>query len=391
LQINPSLSNKKIEKTARGRTLLPLIFLLLIFCLLFIAIFWVFLRLPGWAEKEFGPSASYLTAQQKYIYSLRLFLARKELQIPLSAESSPKNFTIQLGESVTSISTRLEDEGFIRDWEAIRLYLIYSGLDLSIQAGDFELSPSMTAIEIANKIQDSTPIDVDFVILPGWRAEEIAATLPSSGLNVTSEDFLSIVLYPELISIPEKIGPVRSLEGFLYPGTYTIKRDVGALELVQIFVNRFASELPDEFINAYAEKGLSLQDAVIMASMVEREAVIDEEKPMIASVFYNRLAIQMKLESDPTVQYGIGYNEIQQTWWTNPLSSADISNYSLYNTYINIGLPPTPICNPDFLSLQAVAYPEQSDYYYFQADCNGSGNHNFARTFEEHLQNSCQE
>jgi UPF0755 protein len=117
--------------------------------------------------------------------------------------------------------------------------------------------------------------------------------------------------------------------------------------------------------------------------------MITEEQPMIASVFLNRLADGMKLDSDPTVQYALGFNLRQNTWWTNPLSTDDLGINSPYNTYQNTGLPPGPISNPSLSALRAVAYPADSPYYYFQAACDGSGRHEFARTYEEHLANSC--
>jgi UPF0755 protein len=103
----------------------------------------------------------------------------------------------------------------------------------------------------------------------------------------------------------------------------------------------------------------------------------------------NRIKTGMKLDADPTVQYALGYNPIQRTWWTNPLTAADLQVASPYNTYVTDGLPPTPISNPGLVSLQAVAHPAESDYFYFNARCDGSGYHEFARTFEEHLQNLC--
>ena len=121
---------------------------------------------------------------------------------------------------------------------------------------------------------------------------------------------------------------------------------------------------------------------------MEREAIQDQEAPQIASVYLNRLKIGMKLDADPTVQYALGFNPVQATWWTNPLSTTDVA--SPYNTYFNPGLPPSPISNPSLNSLQAVAFPADTPYYYFRARCDGSGLHAFAATFEEHVANECQ-
>ncbi len=180
-----------------------------------------------------------------------------------------------------------------------------------------------------------------------------------------------------------------SAEGFLYPDSYTLPRMTTAAQLVSTLLQGFNSHLPADILAAYSRRGLSLYQAVTMASIVQREAVVDTEMPLIASVFYNRLAAGMNLQTDPTVQYALGYNNAQGTWWTNPLSLDDLKFNSPYNTYLYPGLPPGPISNPGLAALGAVAYPAQSNYYYFQAKCDGSGLHNFAETFAQHQQNYC--
>ncbi|HEX7972766.1 MAG TPA: endolytic transglycosylase MltG, partial [Anaerolineales bacterium] len=130
-------------------------------------------------------------------------------------------------------------------------------------------------------------------------------------------------------------------------------------------------------------------EGVILASMVQREAIVSQEMPLIASVFLNRQSANMKLDSDPTVQYALGYNPDQKTWWTNPLSLDNLQVDSPYNTYQRAGLPPGPISNPGLSALQAVAFPAKTPYYFFRAACDGSGRHTFAKTFEEHVKNAC--
>jgi len=141
--------------------------------------------------------------------------------------------------------------------------------------------------------------------------------------------------------------------------------------------------------NGFEKQGLTVYQAVTLASIVEREAVHDDEKPLIASVYLNRIRIGMKLDADPTVQYALGYNFGQGTWWTNPLSLDNLQYDSPYNTYMYASLPPAPISNPSLEALQAVAFPVETTYYFFRAKCDGSGYHFFAETFEEHLQNAC--
>jgi UPF0755 protein len=188
---------------------------------------------------------------------------------------------------------------------------------------------------------------------------------------------------------PESLGIDGSVEGFLMPGTYRFLREARAEDLVKTFTARFDEQVGTDLRIQFEVNGLDLREAVILASIVQREAVREEEQPMIASVFYNRLRVGMSLESDPTVQYAIGYNPDNETWWTNPLTRADLGVDSPYNTYRNAGLPPGPISNPGLSALKAVAYPAQTPYYYFRAACDKSGRHSFAKTYEEHLQNAC--
>jgi UPF0755 protein len=180
------------------------------------------------------------------------------------------------------------------------------------------------------------------------------------------------------------------MEGFFFPDSYILPRTTTADQLLDTIARNFAFHISDDMRAGFAAQGLDLYQAVTLASIVERESVHDDELALIASVFINRLNVGMTLGSDPTVQYALGYNAIEQTWWTNPLSLDDLKFDSPYNTYIYAGLPPGPIASPSLEALQAVAFPVASSYYYFQAKCDGSGYHTFAVTFEEHLANGCQ-
>jgi UPF0755 protein len=362
---------------------------LIVLCLVLTGVVAAVYSLPRIAMEQFGPPGPALGLRQHIVYSFRLVSNQNALTRPLDPDGISRSFTVNLGETVTGIAYRLEDERFIRNADALRTYLIYAGLDTGVQAGRYELSPAMTTIEIAHALQDSTPEEVLFNILPGWRLEEVAAALPTSGLAVTSEAFLSIAYNPPAEILPEGYPALRSLEGFLLPGAYQIRRDITAGELAALFLTRFDESITPDLRNGFAAQGLNLQEAVILASIVQREAVVSEEQPLIASVFYNRLFVGMRLDSDPTVQYAVGYDPASGSWWKNPLTISDLRFDSRYNTYIYTGLPPGPICNPGIEALRSVAYPEQSGYYFFRAQCDGSGRHFFAVTYEEHLQNAC--
>ncbi len=366
-----------------------LILAVIMLCVVVVGGIWGGDRITRMAAEKFGPPDPGLSIPQRVLYSARLLLSERSLTTAEDPAGKARTFDVPLGETVNSIATRLEEERLITNADAFRTYLIYAGLDKGVQAGNYQLSPSMTMVQIAHTLQNPVPAEVKFNILPGWRAEEIAAALPTSGLKVGQYEFLEIVRNPPTDLLPAGFPPLDSLEGFMMPGQYQIKRDISPHDLAALFVKRFDETVTPELRDAYNNQKLSLVQAVTLASMVQREAVVTDEQPTIASVFYNRLASGMKLDSDPTVQFALGYDEGSHTWWKNPLTQTDLQVDSRYNTYIYPGLPPGPIDSPGIDALRAVAYPAQTDFYYFRAKCDGSGRHNFSKTYAEHLQNAC--
>ena len=366
------------------RKILPILLILVFLACLFLA----FVTIPSEAARLYGPPAPWLTLPQRVQYSAQLLWYDGLLTRPLNSEGNERNFKIEPGQSVNSIAASLLEAGLIRDAESFRAYLIYSGLDTSIQAGEYRLSAAMSAIQIARELQDATSGEVTFTILPGWRMEEIAASLPTSGLGITPEEFLSSAQVP-----PDDfdfLSEATSLEGFLSPDSYILPRDISVTELTQTLVRNFSQRLTPDLTAGVEAQGLTVYEAVILASIVEREAVQDEEKSLIASVYLNRLKIGMKLDADPTIQYALGYDFAVGTWWKNPLGLEDLRVDSSFNTYTHAGLPPAPIANPGLDSLQAVAFPVETPYYFFRARCDESGYHSFAETFEEHVANGCE-
>ena len=356
--------------------------------LVVVLVLWV----PAQAEMTFGPASKSITSLERIILSTRLVMGTDQLRLQFDPVGEPKEFVVILGESTYNITERLQIEGYIPDAGALRDYLIYAGMDTSIQAGSYMLSPRMTPIEIAQNLQDATPEDITFHILPGWRMEEIAESLPTSGLDISPTEFLKRARNPNLMTKMDIQVPANaSLEGFLYPDSYRLTRQTSLEALIATLLENFQIKVDHEMLEGFQQQGLTQYEGVILASIVEREAIVQDEMPMIASVFHNRLAIGMKLETDPTVQYALGYNADQATWWTNPLSLLDLETDSPFNTYRYPGLPPGPIANPGLNALQAVAFPAQTPYYYFRAACDHSGRHTFAETFEEHRNNACPE
>lgn len=362
--------------------------IILVFLIIFIlaCIYFAIGFAPARASLLYGSPASSLSISDRIEYSAKLLSYGDVLKTPLDPSGTEQSFSIAPGETVYSIANRLEESKLISDSQAFYDYAVYSGLDLTIQSGTYILSPALSIVDIARALQKFSPSDATLVILPGWRMEEIAASLPTSGLEISKEAFLSLsqTLPPALASI----SPL-SMEGFFFPDSYTLPRSTTGEQLMDAIARNFMLHLTDDMRSGFTAQGLDVYQAVTLASIVERESVLKEEQALIASVFINRLNAGMTLGSDPTVQYALGYDSINQTWWTNPLSLDNLKFDSPYNTYIYSGLPPGPISSPGLDALKAVAFPETSPYYFFQAKCDGSGYHTFAVTFDEHLANRC--
>jgi len=345
------------------------------------------LLVPSLAAQTYGPPSDGLGTFQRFQYSALMLWYDGQVSRPVSSSAGEVPFTIAPGEGPASVAARLEQAGIIRNAGAFTAYLVYAGLDRGLQAGEFRLSPALAPMQIAQKLQDATPTQVKFVILPGWRLDEIAASMPTSGLSISPEQFLQAARNPRhsFDFMPKEV----SAEGLLLPGEYILPRVIGPDQLVALLMNNAALALTPEMRAGFARQGLDVYQAVILASIVQREAIKAEEQPSIASVFLNRLAVGMRLETDPTVQYALGFNQATNSWWKSPLAVEDLAIQSPYNTFQNLGLPPGPICNPALSALQAVAYPAQTPYYFFRARCDGSGLHNFSETFDQHLQSGC--
>lgn len=365
--------------------LFPILFLILV-----IAGLSLFILIPQNAEKEFGQADKGLSLVQRMKTSLDLVSHAQDLKLPAQENGAEVDFTIEPGDPPADIANRLEAAGIIRDADLFTTYLIYSGMDKGIQSGTYQLNPAQNALQIASRIQNSTPDNATLVILPGWRMEEIAASIPTSGFSFSPQDFLQLAQNPDgLNSMPVGKPDGASLEGYLFPERYEIQREAPAQTVLETIINRFNDQMSPELKKGFRKNGLSVWEAVILASIVQKEAVHEDEQPIIASVFLNRISAGMKLESDPTVQYAIGFDPGEGTWWKNPLTAEDLQVDSPYNTYLYGGLPPGPISEPGLSALQAVSSPAQTTYYYFRSRCDGSGYHAFAETYSEHINNAC--
>jgi peptidoglycan lytic transglycosylase G len=340
-------------------------------------------------QHTFGPPSPKLSYSRRLYLSALLLIRSGDLTQPVDPGGTQVNLTIEQGEMVPAIIDKLWKAGLIHNPSIFRTYLQYTGLDTSLKSGDYILSPAMSGVEIAKAMQVSISPNVTLAILPGWRLEEIANSLPTTGLTITPEEFLQATKsHPEGYSFSACQGD-NSMEGYLFPDNYVVKRKTTINELLSIILSNYEAQVTRKLKDGFSAQGLDLCQATTLASIIQREAVVDEEMPLIASVFFNRFRSGSVLASDPTVQYALGYNQKQATWWTNPLSLQDLKVDSPYNTYINSGLPPAPISNPGLDALHAVAFPAQTSYFYFRSACDGSGRHVFAESYEEHIANAC--
>ncbi len=294
------------------------------------------------------------------------------LKSPVNSDTSAKAFVIQKGESMDSVANRLQDEGLIRSSFIFKYLLKQTGVETKIAAGDYKLSPSMSVEEIITSMNKGV-IDKWVTFLEGWRVEEMALKLEKE-LGVKSSEFLKY-----------------SKEGYMFPDTYLVNKDMTAADITSLLKNTFNQKYSQDLRLKIKDFGLTEEQGVIMASLVEREARSDEVRTQVAGIILKRLKIGMKLDIDATVRYAkdsqiIKSGKLPDQFW-GAISASDYTDVkSSYNTYLNNGLPPAPICNPSLSSLKAVANASSNTpYLYYYHD--SQGNTYYASTLEGHNQN----
>ncbi len=335
---------------------------------------------------------------------LRVYLQTRQAQVQQAAgpDERPVRFTVAPGTPARLIGQQLKRAGLITDDRLFEAYVRVNDLAAQLEAGTFILSQSMTLVEIVEILQQAEAASLTITIPEGWRLEQIVDYLAAAeifgGDPITLAEYrtqtqtgnltaLDATRYAFLQGRPNG----ASLEGYLFPDTYELPlAAVTAQDVLARQLDTFARRVVPLYEDAVTQNSttLSLYEVLTVASIVEREAVVAEERPAIAGVYLNRLANGIKLEADPTVQYAMGYQAAANQWWKTPVFLEEYSSVdSPYNTYLYPGLPPGPIANPGLGSIQAVLQPEQHDYLYFVALPDGSGRHVFATTFEEHSEN----
>lgn len=279
-----------------------------------------------------------------------------------------KIINIPSGTNAKEIVHILEKNEIIRKNNYLFIILIkLSKLEDKLKFGEYNLSPSLNMLQILNKLARGEIVVYKITIPEGYTSIQIAELLDKKEI-VEKESFLKLVKYGE-----------KSWEGYLFPDTYEVPKKYGAENMFKLMLSNFEQVAVDnKLINKAEQTGFTMDEIIILASIIEKEAKFAEEKRQISSVFHNRLKSGMKLQSCATIQYILGKPK-------EKLEESDLEIESPYNTYLYKGLPPDPICNPGIDSIIAALEPANEDYLYFVLGDNGR--HIFSKTYEEHLKN----
>lgn len=344
------------------------------------------------AKMQFGPADMRLSIFSRLKKACILNQHNTELKNPnTSSDAFERQFLIGESENVMTICERLKYENFIENEVLMCTLLSYSGRDRAMQPGSYTLKNGLSMLEIAQRIGNPNYRDIPLRVYAGWRLEEIALAIDMLPFRFSGQEFLNFAKNtPEDFKNVYDFLPETGLEGLILPGLYFFKPESDINDVLEMMLDSFNKQVTQTNLkNQIEETGLTLLQGLTLASIIQRETLADDEMPMMASVFFNRLKLGMKLETDVTVQYALGWNETENTWWKTTLTWDDLATDSVYNTYRVYGLPPGPIGSAGLSAIQAVANPAKSNYLFFRASCDGSGTHQFATTYEEHLNNDC--
>lgn len=291
-------------------------------------------------------------------------------------ECSEILFSIEKGEGVEKIASRLEGRGLIKSALAFKILSLQKRIVRNIQAGDFYLSPADSLLTIALSLTRGAT-DKKVTVVEGWRMEEIGEYLLKQGIEIDLKQWRKLISQKEL-------------EGYLFPDTYMIPKTVAIEKLVDIFVKNFNKKFTKELEEKALSQGIDKQSILILASIIEREARHDEDRPVVAGILLKRLAADWPLQVDASIQYAVASNKCSSfllgcEWWPKKLSEQDLNIKSAYNTYLHKGLPPGPICSPSLSAIKSVIFPKESSYWYYLSDL--AGTIHYAETGNDHVLN----
>lgn len=286
---------------------------------------------------------------------------------------------IASGSTTKTIAAKLEEAGIIINGDAFVSKVKELDVASDLQAGKYQLSPSMNVEEIVKLIAEgATFVERIKVVIPeGYEVRQIMDKLVAADLidpAVFEEELISGTFdYPFIQGLDRS----HRLEGYLFPATYQFKKGITEHDIINEMLSAFNKAFDQKFYEQAKNLNMSVEEVITLASIIEREARVAEERPIVSSVFHNRLDKPMRLQSCATVQYILGERK-------EVLSIKDTRIESPYNTYQNDGLPPAPIASPGKASIEAALYPAETDYLFFVTTNNGDGSHYFSRTLEEH-------
>jgi UPF0755 protein len=293
------------------------------------------------------------------------------------------------GEGAGDIGQKLGEAGVIQSERLFVVLAALMGVGNDLEAGEYEFGLGTTAISAVRRISQGRTAAFGVTIREGLRVEEIAELFEEESI-VSRRAFLSALQGRFEASFLAELPEGTQLEGFLFPATYNFPLGVSASEIVQRLVAAFDERYQESIQAPLANSSLTLLEAVTLASIIEREAVVPEDRSTIAAVFLNRLQLGIALQADPTTQYAVADDPAsveQFGWWKVELTVADLELASPYNTYVFPGLPPAPIANPGLDSLLAAVQPAVTDALYFVACQDNTGRHMFAETLDQHIAN----
>jgi len=296
---------------------------------------------------------------------------------PISfSTSEPVTITVKQGMSANDIGIALSQQGLIKNVTIFRLLVHWQGLENSLQAGEYSLARDMKMQKIISMLAKGEVAYRQVTIPEGLTIDQIATLLETKQMANATKFKAAAQNYQPFAYIQADSRVGFKPEGFLFPDTYRVPRGISEEELLRVMVSQFDSQFTPNMREKASKRGLSIREVIILASLVEKEARVEAERPLIAGVFLNRIKQAMPLQSCATIQYILGYPKAE-------LTIKDTEIPSPYNTYLNMGLPPGPIANAGIASIMAVLDPAETDYLYFVADSNGI--HHFSKTYEEHL------
>ncbi|MBI2268036.1 MAG: endolytic transglycosylase MltG [Candidatus Blackburnbacteria bacterium] len=314
------------------------------------------------------------------LFFLFLVIWWRNVSFPVNTrDSTPRDFLITKGQSTSSIAKKLEKEGLVKSEFAFRFYVQLTGRDKKIPAGEYRLSANSSLQQLV-EILSKGPQELWVTVPEGLRREEIAVrTIKALGL----EGERAQAFWEGFIEASS------GKEGFLFPDTYLFARDIKPELVVSKLRSTFDSRVNGEMLSDLAKSGKTINEVIILASLIEREARGDEERPVVTGILLNRIKIGMALQADASLQYVTGSERCRKDWlscdWWKPPTAEDKTKRSAYNTYTNTGLPAGPISNPGISSIKAAIYPQDTSYLYYLHD--NDGKVHYAKTLEEHNSN----